>query len=194
MKAKPIIFSAPMVRALLEGRKTQTRRLLKPAPPAGVIVARCPFGNTIGAYLWVRETFGYVSPDEKIRHISECKVEYRADLPHDCDDMPGNWPRDEAMGDGDAPRWRPSIYMPRWASRLTLRITDIRVEKLKDIKEEDAIAEGLASDGDEAAKISFARLWEAIHGQNSWQENPWVWVLSFEVIHVNVDKILAGGE
>ena len=224
MKARPIIFSAPMVRALLDGRKTQTRRIIRPAPPAGAIlqghvvgssdksrigkvmwmngavshVARLPYGK-IGDLLWVRESLKIFNTIHRETGEYGLAAYY-------------------AAGGGDMQTWVwngrtdasgiPSIHMPRSASRLTLKITDIRVERLQDISEEDAIAEGvekaffqgfkiyhkwaLPNESYPSAKDSFQSLWESIHGKESWQENPWVWVISFEVIHANVDKILAG--
>ncbi|WP_088256972.1 hypothetical protein [Fimbriiglobus ruber] len=160
-KTHPILMSSAMIRALLEGRKSQTRRIVKPQPDKvldgepywniGGFRLRpmlnsnpllCPYGQP-GDLLWVRETWGAVSPDEYPRPIRECEIQYRADLPPGCTDQPGEWPADEAKGDEEAPKWRPSIHMPRWASRLTLELTEVRVERLQDISEEDAKAEGI---------------------------------------------------
>lgn len=159
-----------MVRAILNGSKTQTRRVVKPQPEAtivgpdvmwahgdesahsgvgwyccnadypeeGSIFYRCPYGAP-GDRLWVRETWGAVWPDVEPVPLKECIIEYRADLPHGCTDHPGGWPRGGEMG---APRWRPSIHMPRWASRITLEITGVRVERVQDISFADAAAEG----------------------------------------------------
>lgn len=238
MKERPILFSGAMVRALLAGSKTQTRRAVKlphanplghwePAtfggkdggctaagetiPEQGGIwhtrtgeSLACPYGQP-GDHLWVRETFGYVSPDEFERPHAECNVEYRADLPLGCTDRPGSWPVDECAGDPARPRWRPSIHMPRAASRILLEIASVRVERLHDISEVDAIAEGgrfvdfgknkfgqqqpgwrcdrLPSSPDDAldsAKWAYANLWESINGAGSWDDNPWVWVVEFK--------------
>lgn len=221
MKERPILFSAPMVRAILDGRKTQTRRVVKPGwLPIVEEMMRVngkwvwttfeydmttPYGEP-GDRLWVRETFcalrSYGERGE-LRDLIEgplseetdvAEYEYRADS--------------EFTTDPDF-KWRPSIHMPRWASRITLEITDVRVERLQDISEKDAHAEGVESDGgweepcgegyadgfgylnyrseDEAfefdtAKESFRSLWQSINGLNSWAENPWVWVVEFRRI------------
>lgn len=189
MRDRPILFSGEMVRAILDGRKTQTRRAVKPQPDfvAGneKIVARftpddcrlgrlgkaiqCPHGQP-GDRLWVRETFA----DEGCRMRRE-DCYYRAD--GECDLQGG--------------RWTPSIHMPRWASRITLEITGVRVERLQDISEEDAIAEGPpglkfpAPPGsfwvtDDGRRKAFRSLWESINGPESWKQNPWVWVIEFK--------------
>jgi len=197
MKERPILFSGPMVRAILEGRKTQTRRVVKPQsailtdemarvlgvqPPAqqNAPVISCPYGVP-GDRLWVRETYAW-SGDSSIPEadrIASGEVWYRAD-----------------GGRGGGIRWRPSIFMPRWASRILLEITGVRVERLQDISEADCWAEGIdAVDGvfDESipamaqrmgrlcedAAPTFACLWESINGTDSWNANPLVWVVSF---------------
>lgn len=180
MKERPILFSAPMVRAILKGRKTQTRRVVKSQPPLfahatrhhqRLMVPNCPYGQP-GDLLWVREAWAYHPdyPESTRRAIyrSEPGVEY------------------------DVPRWRPSIHMPRWASRILLEIVAVRVERLNDISEADAMAEGvdafINSDGDEIeqASVMFMRLWEQINGPGSWAANSWVWVVEFK-------KLGAGG-
>ena len=214
VKERPMLFSAPMVRALLDGSKTQTRRVakFKPRTPgcnlsfsamrvghymtgnprAGFVLHSgagdstfpliCPYGQP-GDRLWVRETFGYVSPDEHQRPHSECKIEYRADLAPGCTDRPGQWPVDECKGDPERPRWRPSIHMPRAASRILLEIVAVRVERLNDCSDIDALAEGCSArdmrSGDCMASV-YARLWESINGSGSWAGNPWVWVVEFK--------------
>lgn len=215
MKERPILFSGAMVRAILEGRKTVTRRVVKPSlvdrfdPPRGQAdvdagypfvefddgyvsaVKICPYGQP-GDRLWVRETFGYVSPDEYERALDECNIEYRADLPPGCTDRPGQWPADECIGDPDRPRWRPSIHMPRRASRILLEITAVRVERLQDISYQQALDEGVRDAGEGFFDVedsrhlaadpreSFASLWESINGAESWDANPWVWVVEFK--------------
>jgi len=211
VKERPILFSAPMVRAVLDGRKTQTRRLVKPQPdhhwqslpgyrldmPASDLVNGstwriCPYG-VVGDRLWVRETWGLLSyTDETEWHRGSLKglrdqrtfwdVAYRAEYGL------GQMYREP---DRDTGRWRPSIYMPCWASRLTLEITGVRVERLNDIGEADAIAEGIEREGGGwrnyldtstphlTPQASFATLWESINGGNSWAANPWVWVVQF---------------
>lgn len=201
MKERPILFSAPMVRALLAGSKTQTRRVLKQATGLSLSVCmdeaapgvaalswlhgdgpghdvhehiervRCPYGQP-GDRLWVREAWGlWQQPFDHESH----DVVYRADV-----DRP------------EPKRWRPSIHMPRWASRILLEVTDVRVERLQDISEADAIAEGIVPFGDggfvsdddgrcygATARQSYAYLWESINGADSWAANPWAWVVSF---------------
>ena len=179
-KERPILFSGPMVRAILEGRKTQTRRVVKfdPCPSSYAMVShydglgnvvltdgsylRCPYGQP-GDRLWVRETWahrrwmlGDASPDPT--------TVYRADS----DDLRG------------CDRWRPSIHMPRWASRITLEVVSVRVERLQDISEEDAMAEGVALAENYRGRLAhFAGLWEQINDLGSWNANPWVWVVEF---------------
>lgn len=167
MADRPILFSAPMVRAMLAGTKTQTRRVAKPKRSIEPMTDECPYGQP-GDLLWVRETWAWYGCERDPREVL-----YRADT--------SNLP--ESHG-----RWRPSIHMPRWASRITLRVTGVRVERLQDITEVDAIAEGAQPfrlpchpqretlrhvDG-------FALLWESINGAGSWDANPWVWVVEFE--------------
>lgn len=170
MKERPILFSGPMVRAILEGRKTQTRRVVKPQPAhiAGIgtvlnidtITGKaCPYGKP-GDRLWVRETWDGVRLDG-----GGALVSYRAD---------GDKP---VTDDG---RWHPSIHMPRWASRITLEVVSVRVERLQEISEEDAMAEGVALAENYRGPVAhFASLWEQINGLGSWNANPWVWVVEF---------------
>lgn len=215
MKERPIIFSAPMVRAILEGRKTQTRRVapilsldikqhnddmvtwgVKFAKPlkgslgsysggrfsdheASSIIASqfCPYGKP-GDRLWVRETFQ--------RFTDDGEIIYKAD-PAGAEVM-NELKRDECL----EARWRPSIHMPRWASRILLEVVSVHVERLNDISEADAIAEGVSSTGDGAFHIEndtfrspdpvecYARLWESINGPGSWEANPWVWAVEFK--------------
>lgn len=181
MREHPIIFSGPMVRAILEGRKTQTRRIVKLKPGQSidngeVFSARDPYMIDPGPYggpgdrLWVRESF-YTTP---------CKSEvlgYSAD---------GDHPH------GATYRHLPSIHMPRALSRIVLEITGVRVERLQDISEEDARAEGVESmrvrsvyPSSAAAGVfryreGFERVWKSIHGADSWVANPWVRVIEFK--------------
>lgn len=203
MTERPILFSAPMVRAILNGVKTQTRRILKgstefrgPYNPAYIEAHRnspgwasiCPHGQP-GDRLWVRETWG--SADNWL-HDCETNpprcVAYRADKaarnfdpPYDVDTS--DWGAWERM------KWRPSIHMPRWASRITLEIVAIRVERLQDISETDARAEGYPGDIIDGinyavgAKNWFRSLWEQINGHDSWAANPWVWVIEFKRVN-----------
>lgn len=175
---RPILFSGAMVRALLAGTKTQTRRVVKPdgkyrldlVAPADGGPSRCPYGAP-GDRLWVRETWntfegwaGYfyaaddhsfgIGADDDPDHIAEHAV-----------------------------RWRPSIHMPRAVSRITLEITAVRVERLQDISEADAWAEGIPGDllhrAQGWAPRAYQFLWEQINGPGSWDANPWVWVVEF---------------
>lgn len=182
VKERPILFSGPMVRAILEGRKTQTRRVKKPQPiDLGVIhivgQIKCPYGQP-GDRLWVRETFCPDWCDEVI---------YRAD------DPTGRAARD--AGYSHEPKWKPSIFMPRWASRIDLEVVGIRAERLQEISEDDALAEGCEPGGGACsgpmdpveydgytASDEFAALWDSINAKrgHSWESNPWVWVVEFK--------------
>lgn len=173
MTERPILFSAPMVRALLAGSKTQTRRLVKfQGKDLETFLglknqaACCPYGQP-GDRLWVRETFS----DDWCEYGHP--VQYRADGELDSD-----------MFDAGV-KWRPSIHMPRLASRITLEVTGVRVEQLQDISRGEAMAEGCPfpnmSHGDDPRRW-YADLWEQINGDGSWEANPWVWVVEFKKI------------
>lgn len=181
-----------MVRAILDGRKTQTRRVVKPQPeiPEGQDIYEvakgefwvgtnnghfsghsstrfyCPFGK-VGDRLWVRETFTYEGEDKWLV--------YRADVAKSYTLNSGN-------------KWKPSIFMPRAASRITLEITDIRVERLCEISSVDAISEGIdlhypvPGYGDPMPIVQYKMLWDSINGANSWFKNPFVWVITFKRI------------
>lgn len=189
MTERGMIFNAEMVRALLDGRKTQTRRIMKAQPSSGVRTSpfvksgfedghgkelSCPFG-AVGDRIWVRETWaeaGAGAPELQL---------YRANYP---DHVPSYYENLEMAEDI---RWRPSIHMPRWASRITLEITKVRVERLKHVPRSGIIAEGYpaerAADGGEYDPFLWYRdLWESIYGEGSWQANPWVWVIEFRRI------------
>ncbi len=218
MKTRPILMNGPMVRAVLSGQKTQTRRLVKgivedvrkgdwyadrrlvhkptcqlgfcETVDDGVLACggydlepngagiRSPYGQP-GDRLWVRETWGLFDTEPK-DGPEKAKVFYRA-----------------TDGDRDELRyqlWRPSIHMPRWASRITLEVASVRVERLQDITEADAIAEGVERLTDDDgwrcylgecggytnALTSFRSLWESINGPGSWAANPWVWRVEFK--------------
>lgn len=224
MKESPILFSAPMIRAIIAGAKWQTRRIIRPQPELAIMDSSSahalsvakeigivpdserprwrwrgtfampwpqalrhdgPYGMP-GDRLWVRETWAAVWPGEDEVPIRECTIEYRADLPVGCQDGPGQWPV-ECKKDSDAPKWRPSIHMPRWASRIVLEVTDVCVERLQDIGEIDALAEGvdsyecLSGPARPCARSAFAELWNAINGKRApWMANPWVWAVSFK--------------
>lgn len=223
MKERPILFSTPMVQAILAGNKTMTRRIIKPQPyfdkdsgywywkptKKGAIMANRPPCDWFAFYppkygmiedrLWVRETFGWYNtivagsygfvdgeevkyPPHVIKNGFKRPIVYKADYPKHRFD-----PNDSG--------WKPSIHMPRIASRITLEITDVRVERLQDITKEDAYREGVeivttkpctqykdyeVNDGIFCnPRNSFNSLWNVIHGKDSWNLNPWVWVISF---------------
>ena len=253
MKERPILFSGPMGRAILDGRKTQTRRVVK-APkhilPDGLTpmtwdrhdatlraqgvsddarhyltgprwegerlfgnvrgdpgygVIACPYGQP-GDRLWVRETWAPMCltadphcwcPDDEAKAKNHY-VEYRADTGNA---YPGEWPEDEARGYDDAPKWRPSIHMPRSACRLTLEVTGVRVERVRDISEADAAAEGFDSPefrdkieelrsiavGDipttyPTPRSEFLHTFFDLNKRAPADSNPWVWVVEFRVV------------
>ena len=184
MKERPILFSAPMVRAILDGRKTQTRRVAKNVvavhSKTGEALTqtdslgpriRCPYGQP-GDRLWVRETHfinDFRGADIPADERNDAEIVFAAtDM-----DYVRNLEDDEGFA------WRPSIHMPRWASRITLEITGVRVERLNDISEADCRAEGLADNVDRAHHW-YRVLWEQINGPGSWNANPWVWVVEFK--------------
>lgn len=217
MKERPILFSGEMVRAILAGRKTQTRRVVRPQPTFGdvsgvfgawlfktkgnewliypnakeAVLRLCPYGAP-GARLWVRETFqpffaegvdcwgtdwktgkGYA-----VRYVATDGIEEYYDEAN------------EKLTDA----CKPAIHMPRWASRITLEITGVRMQRLQDISDTDASAEGVTYDPDlqvyhvetavpcNSARDAYACLWHKINGPGSWNANPWVWVVEFNAV------------
>jgi hypothetical protein len=181
-KERPIIFSGPMVRAILDGSKTQTRRVMKPQPlSAGPGV--CPYGR-IGDRLWVRETWNTVNPEGEptsILYKADGSVMYRP-FPS----AEAGWKAEQDAESLDAQRWNTPIFMPRWASRITLEVTDVRVERVQEISEEDAKAEGVKPDPNERPYVEdfredFEHLWDSINAKrgHSWESNPWVWAITF---------------
>lgn len=206
---KPILFQGEMIRAILDGRKTQTRRIIKPQPHPQFLargvwsvvpqwphqdgvrwfmkdgcseLVKCPHGKP-GDELWVRETWGLFPHYESWRLDEVPKddaVLYRAANP--------------ALKTEAKMRWKPSIHMPRWASRIQLKITDIQVEQVQEISERDAEAEGIDPSGTSCGVCgepypscvdAFKCLWETINGKRegrSWDDNPWVWKVSFKRI------------
>ena len=215
MSERPIPFRDWEVRAILKGDKTLTRRVMKPQPapfvqstpdrhpttrtdpyidaycgerktpenPRGMsrdwhwwtadnrlgrLVARCPYGAP-GDLLWVRETW----------------AQYPIELnPEPCD----AWYKATSNGPPPPFKWRPSIHMPRWASRITLRITDVRVERLQGVSHQDCVAEGCAGGHDSIPRYPYSatprehfhHIWNTINGAGAWEANPWVWVVAFE--------------
>jgi hypothetical protein len=200
MREHPIIFSAPMVRAILEGRKTQTRRVVKPQPnsgPNGSMVDlmggewglldgdlsgnwRCPYGQP-GDRLWCRETWAETDRTDGVPVVTYaaggCIAVGRK---HGCAD--DYLIHDYALTETPEPdRWRPSIHMPRWASRITLEITDVRVQRVQDISATDAWAEGIPHSPDVNPMHEFEELWDSINESRGfgWNANPYVWALTF---------------
>lgn len=204
-----------MVRAILDGRKTQTRRIIKPQPSGYVETVyrpfpqepnnwqgfggdyihwygRCQYGQP-GDQLWVRETFCPIYPQDP-NYNGGNPIEY---------DYAATYKHGDRLGDsiGIKKKWTPSIHMPRWASRIQLEITGIRVERLQDISEADALAEGIQAYSDGTYRDynvpddkvfdhytfaspvdSYRTLWDTINGAGSWEANPWVWVIEFRRI------------
>ncbi len=251
MTERPILFSAPMVRALLAGEKTQTRRAMigrgahkgsnfqhekqwcriaadgtwigwtpgfSSQEKAEEITQRtyqgggivCPHG-VVGDRLWVKETHQYADWTEDgmpwLRYAADGATRF-----FDSGGIPESWgdklteifadlsdPANVAI-DGKAAdrKWRPSIFMPRWASRITLEITDVRVQRLWDISEADALAEGVYHDGQwfrggthptkgsdqcwPTAWAAYRAIWDTINSEGAWDRNPWVWCLSFRMV------------
>lgn len=226
---RPAIFNAAMVRAILEDRKTQARRVVRPQPnkngywthgkncscddcgevfsytpercrnchctvfkrceyPIAKCLSECPYGR-VGDRLWVRETWAIRDCGSRVKITAgEITMKHRLQYP-----ATDKAPATNAKGE---PHWwnkRPSIHMPRWASRITLEITKVRVERLQDISEEDAKAEGVVPSGrrathryrasdneDHGHRLQFQDLWNSINGAGAWDKNPWVWCISFQ--------------
>lgn len=209
MKERPILFSAPMVRAILAGTKTKTRRVCKPAESAALSVVvgpfdcpelglaffgdeegevqfQCPYGRP-GDRLWVRESW---MPDPPIDDTwastqwAGCSSGKIAGVPERFRhpafcNYAASWLHGPV-------KWTPSIHMPRWASRILLEIVAVRVERLQDISEEDLAAEGIQEiidagvDHDGYPRDAYRSLWESINGPGSWAANPWVWCIEFK--------------
>ena len=209
MNEKPILFSTEMIKAILDGHKTQTRRIVRltefqkaishgydwmfrdkrglwnEVPTSWLLRNKCPYGRP-GDMLWVRETWAIDQGFDSVK-------------PSDISDYWGGLYY-KATGDKPAGKWRPSIFMPRWASRITLRVQDVRVERVQDITIDDAGEEGCSGvisggydfdiyneNGDYARHpyiMNFRRLWDSINAKRgfSWDSNPWVWVIDFEEV------------
>lgn len=214
-----MIFNGEMVRAILDGRKTQTRRIIKdctvgrdpiskfiqigkkfigcyPEDVPELIRECCPYGVP-GDRIWVRETFqGPLFDFEQMEAYQEDSSKFKK--PEFCVYKADGKPAPEFFDADDNLHcgWRPSIHMPRWASRITLEITGVRVEQLKSISEEEARSEGVArlregfwkhyqpgwTQHQLSARGSFATLWDSIYGSGEWDRNPWVWVVEFNRI------------
>lgn len=243
MKIKPILFGTPMVQSLLDGNKGMTRRLLPDWQEPGILDSgkwmamanrhrrwgfgafgdteidcikelqslaggSCPYG-TKRDLLWVREGFrcnGWAT--------DVATIFYKANEHDSYTEMCEQYPVEGKKRLKVSSTWKPSIHMPRWASRLTLEITGVKIERLNDISEADAKAEGITmvpfypDDGyplsqgfmfgrnddkaplETCAKNAFISLWESINGDASWDDNPWVWVVEFNVHRINVDVYL----
>ncbi|MEX5547893.1 hypothetical protein Q1J68_19935 [Pseudomonas pergaminensis] len=198
-KERPVLFAAPMVRAILEGRKTVTRREVKKRAALDCLAAGfepaflalpgnadlCPYGKP-GDRLWVRETFAFA--DKSGSHDAAPDDHWRPARPGMETEIYRCWYRasDGHTADGF---WKPSIHMPRWASRILLEISDVRVERLQDISRADIRAEGLQCPPELASDdvspnyrdwypAAWRELWESTGGD--WDSNPWVWVVEFK--------------
>lgn len=206
MADRPILFSGPMVRALLAGTKTQTRRALNPQPPS-------TRSRLVGLYA---PGLTAVFEDPQVGSESDYKVRIRC-MPGDRLYVREHW-RTWARADDTAPRdlprvapveyvasptganygrFRQGMHMPRWASRITLTVTDVRVERLQDCSAADAVAEGALStaDVDQFAEVHaipmYRAIWTGINGPGSWDANPWVAAYTFTVEHGNIDQLRA---
>lgn len=213
MTSKPILFSGPMVRAILDERKHQTRRVLKPQPvdpwywpgdevdpesgwfdrleqgrepcgaPAREYTPPIKLPYALGDLLWCRETWvhtgdGVWTVSDAMRWPGRSLIKYRAD------------------GEAPSDQWFPSIHMPRWASRLTLEVTDVRIERIQQISEVDAFAEGCHGLVDglphrTGCRRNFAKLWDSLNAKRGygWDANPWVCAVTFKAHHCNVDAM-----
>jgi len=205
MRERPIIFNSEMVRAVMEGRKVQTRRIVDKVRPDNCLVVRkptktkcgihthvldaveqgiCPFG-AVGDRLWVRETWS----EDFANYYPNDRVWYAADDDRRLDIEVVDGVRGIYSPESDVHvtfRWRPSIHMPRWASRITLEITGVRVERLTALSDDDARNEGCPAqlphnpEDEHQARTWFRGLWSELYGEESWQANPWVWVIEFK--------------
>lgn len=183
MSDRPIIFGGPMVRAILAGRKTQTRRPIKPRPQEGDFV-RCPHGQ-YGDRLWVRETWAeYHDGGSIVRYRADCEVDGKYTP---CKHVPGA---------PEAVKWRSPIHMPRGYARLELEVMAVWYARLHEMSPEDALAEGIdyekhgAGLGDPCDEVrmlhAFQALWDSIYLEKGfgWHRNPWVWAVEFERLYV----------
>ncbi|WP_296222694.1 hypothetical protein [uncultured Sphingomonas sp.] len=205
MTDRHILFSGPMVRALLDGSKTQTRRVLKPQPPSearysGIHYASDEpaswFFNSPQGPRKIRERY---EPGDRlwVREAWKCEERFHAVAPRDLKPgVPVYYSADPDPRDsnpGCAGRQRAGMHMPRWASRLTLIVTDVRVQRLQEISEVDAIREGvtLIEESIEDPRMAFMWLWDSLNASRGfgWDANPWVCALTFTVQPQNIDQI-----
>ena len=176
MSERPILFSAPMVRAILDGSKTMTRRVCKLTPPSATCPP-CPYGHP-GDLLWVRETW---ATSKSLDHVKPSDLAAGAPIEYAAD-------RCLTISGGKLPdrgKWRPSIFMMPWMSRITLEVVSVRVERVDDISPSDCRAEGVGIMlNDLGARYAFGSLWNEINGKRGygWSVNPWVWVVEFRRI------------
>lgn len=197
MKERGMIFNSEMVRAILDGRKTQTRRPIKwkqtrfteigeredgskwpwseDAEHACDFWHPCPFG-AVGDRIWVREAFRVHS-----RATDVATLVYKASERNSWTEQTRRVPVAVCNKPATPEKWTPSLHMPRWASRILLEITGVRVERLRSMSQDDARAEGvIAASGPMEAGLAFRELWDSIYGEESWKANPWVWVIEFK--------------
>lgn len=210
MRDRPIIFSRPMVHALLADRKGQTRRILGQGEDIGIAMAENPPRFDVGDQLWVRERAWF--DREIIPAIGALRCFFEGGLVRFSDGRVGEAPGHpdthtaEMFALNGSLRLRPSIHMPRWASRLTLNVTDVRVQRLNEITDEDALAEGVVFDdrrgfivpgvehpnkdfpylSRSTAREMYAALWDVIHGSGEWLKNPWVVAVTFSTEKRNI--------
>lgn len=202
MKERGIIFGAESVRAILEGRKRQTRRAVKPQPsspewlgymmigPGKATLCGSDYPDSDkdevtspyqpGQRLWVKEAYS----EDGMHFYPHLAATYKADGGIEIEDGKAYSPESKSW---HRFQWKSPLFMPRWASRLTLEVTEVRVERLQEISEKDAKAEGCSSRsyrdgrGDESARLEYRRNWESINGKkHPWESNPWVWAITFK--------------
>ncbi|EFG1160797.1 hypothetical protein NGB65_003780 [Escherichia coli] len=186
MKERGMIFNDEMVRAILGGDKTQTRRIVEEkfygrAVAAELLAKHCPYGQP-GDRIWVRETYRVHGKATDVATLV-----YRASVRNSWTEQTHRVPVD-VCNKPVSEKWTPSIHMPRWASRILLEITDVRVERLHDMSEADAKAEGATpatykiTPPEAVYRVGFGDIWRSIYGQDNWLSNPWVWVIEFKRI------------
>ncbi|EMN3557945.1 hypothetical protein [Escherichia coli] len=186
VKERGMIFNDEMVRAILGGNKTQTRRIVEEkfygrAVAAELLAKHCPYGQP-GDRIWVRETYRVHGKATDVATLV-----YRASVRNSWTEQTHRVPV-EVCNKPVSEKWTPSIHMPRWASRILLEITDVRVERLRDMSEADAKAEGASpamykiTPPEAVYRVGFGDIWRGIYGQENWLSNPWVWVIEFKRI------------